>query len=144
MKKIKNWISNSFRYRKVLQETYEWDYYPIMKFTKKHLEYLLINTQEFEEADEKRMIKEYYIKRCLLILEKIHTCDVDKEQEWEELFTILKRYLREWQMKKQKMDTEKMKYKLVRHRDQLTKYSEEIKWITFDDSQRVNGMIAKE
>ena len=67
MKKIKNWISNSFRYRKVLQETYEWDYYPIMKFTKKHLEYLLINTQEFEEADEKRMIKEYYIKRCLLI-----------------------------------------------------------------------------
>jgi hypothetical protein len=96
MKKIKNWISNSFRYRKVLQETHEWDYYPIMKFTKKHLEYLLINTQEFEEADEKRMIKEYYIKRCLLILEKIHTCDVDKEQEWEELFTILKRYLREW------------------------------------------------
>ena len=37
------------------------------------------------------------------------------------------------------MDTEKMKYKLVRHRDQLTKFSEEIKWITFDNSQRVNG-----
>tara|TARA_R110002074_G_scaffold369718_1_gene544499 strand:- start:261 stop:554 length:294 start_codon:yes stop_codon:yes gene_type:complete len=97
MKKIKNWISNSFRYRKVLQETYEWDYYPIINFTRKHLEYLLISTQELnEEADEKRMIKEYYIKRCLLILEKINTCDVDKEEEWEELFTILKRYLREW------------------------------------------------
>ena len=85
------------RYRKVLQETYEWDYYPIINFTRKHLEYLLISTQELnEEADEKRMIKEYYIKRCLLILEKINTCDVNKEEEWEELFTILKRYLREW------------------------------------------------
>tara|TARA_B100000683_G_C12479932_1_gene550977 strand:+ start:612 stop:1076 length:465 start_codon:yes stop_codon:yes gene_type:complete len=68
----KNWLKNCINYKKVLEETYDVGYDPILMFMREHLLRLLLKMGEetsMQEIDETRNPKEQDIMRLMVLLD---------------------------------------------------------------------------